>query len=171
MSRDDRTAEREVRSADPELSPEANRILTEEARAAIGSDRVEVPADAPRHSREARGTQGAGVPTLTANRPLLIITFVTAMVVGAIISLVTGSWWALVAAVVVHAIGTFAVAGGAIQLTTQTEHVDPNAAARLEDEGVADPDRRLTKLVDEFAGSEQSQDTALTPSEDSEPKR
>ena len=38
---------REVVSNDPSLSPAANRILMEEARQAVGADRVRVPRDTP----------------------------------------------------------------------------------------------------------------------------
>jgi hypothetical protein len=58
-----------------------------------------------------------------------------------------------VVAAALHAVGTLAVAVGAIALTTNVEHVDPAVAARLEEEGVADPDRVLSELVEDFAGA------------------
>jgi hypothetical protein len=76
--------------------------------------------------------------------------------VGAVIALSTGSWWALVVAVGVHAVGTMVVASGAIQLTTQIEHASPQTTARLEEEGVADPDRVLSDLVEEYTGEAES---------------
>ncbi len=45
--------EREVRSDDPSLSPEANRLLTRELRAAVGADWVRVPTGTPRPSASA----------------------------------------------------------------------------------------------------------------------
>ena len=63
---------------------------------------------------------------------------------------VPASWRAVVAAAAVHAIGTLSVAVGAIRWTTLTEHLSPETAARLEEEGVSDPDRRLTELVQEY---------------------
>jgi hypothetical protein len=68
-------------------------------------------------------------------------------VIGVILSLATGSWWALVAALAVHAAGTLIVATTALRLTTETEHVSSELAARLEEEGVQDPDRAFTELA------------------------
>lgn len=62
-------------------------------------------------------------------------------------ALLTHSWWALVAACAVHATGTLLAAGGAFELMMRGEHVSPEVAAQLEEEGVADPDRVLTELV------------------------
>jgi hypothetical protein len=45
------TEEREVKAADPDLSPETNERLTRELRDVIGRRRVSVPADRPRGSR------------------------------------------------------------------------------------------------------------------------
>jgi hypothetical protein len=85
-------------------------------------------------------------------RALFIVTLLAAVTLGAVIVLSTGSWWALVVAVGVHAVGTMVVASGAIQLTTQIEHASPQTTARLEEEGVADPDRVLSDLVEEYTG-------------------
>ncbi len=142
---------REVRSADPSLSPEANRILTEELRQVVGSDAVEVPAGRPHVERELHGGHSGFVVGLASNRVALGIAFLAAVVVGAVISLTTGSWWFLLLALGVHAIGTLVVALGALQLTTETEHLPPSAAARLEEEGVADPDAVFSALVEAFA--------------------
>lgn len=90
--------------------------------------------------------------SLAANATVLLFTFLALVVVGVIVSLATGSWWALVDAVGVHALGTLIAAASAIGLTTEVEHVDPGTAARLEDEGVVDSDRLMTELVEDFAG-------------------
>ncbi|HEU4977692.1 MAG TPA: hypothetical protein VFT42_02240 [Solirubrobacteraceae bacterium] len=154
----DRTEQRFVRSEDPSLTPEANRLLTLELRDVIGTETVTVPAGTPARHTRPHGTRGPFTANLVANRQLLLVTLATAIVFGAFLSLVSGSWWALVAAVTIHALGTTAVTGGVIQLATLTEHVSPAVAARLEAEGVADPDRVLTRLV---AAMEQR--TAMTP--------
>lgn len=147
------TEPRFVRSDDPSLSPEANRLLTLELREVIGVESVMVPVGTPvRHTRP-HGTRGPLAANLIANRQILLITLATAIVFGVFLSLVTGSWWALVAAVAIHALATTAVAGGVIRLAALTEHVSPAVAARLEAEGVADPDRVLTRLVEEFSGT------------------
>jgi hypothetical protein len=70
---------------------------------------------------------------------------------------VTGQYWAVVVACALHAVGTLVVAAGAIALTTRTEHVSPAVAARLEEEGVGDPDALLSDLVEEFAGAQEAQ--------------
>jgi hypothetical protein len=66
----------------------------------------------------------------------------------------------LVVAVGVHAVGTMVVAAGAIQLTTQIEHASPQTTARLEEEGVADPDRVLSDLVEEYTGEAETSPAA-----------
>jgi hypothetical protein len=150
---DAQTERRFVRSEDPELTPEANRLLTGELREVVGRDEVEVPRDTPHRAEEAHATRSPIVATLVSNRPLIIVTLLAALVVGGIISLATGWYVAVLLAVGLHALATLLVAAGAIQLTTQVEHVAPETAARLEEEGVADPDRVLTQLVEEFAGA------------------
>lgn len=149
-----RTERRVVRSEDPSLSPEANELLTHELREVIGKDEVVVPANAPHHSRERHADHGKASASLASNRPLLFVTFAAAVIVGGVVGLATGSYWVLVLALALHAVGTLLVTSGVIQLTTQTEHVDPDVAARLEAEGVADPDRALTELVEDYAGAQ-----------------
>ncbi|MFL5818148.1 MAG: hypothetical protein ACJ76L_11185 [Conexibacter sp.] len=151
-----RTVRREVRSADPSLSDEANRLLTEEVRKVLGRDVVEVPAETPERHDEVHGRRSTVLGMIAANRLLFAISLAALIVVGAIVSLATGSWWALVAACAVHATGTVLIAAFAIGMTTRVEHVDPTTAARLEAEGVSDPDRVLSELTDEFAGGRQA---------------
>jgi hypothetical protein len=153
---DAETERRFVRSEDPQLTPEANRLLTGELREVVGHDEVEVPRGTPRRAEEAHATHSPLVATLVTNRPLIIVTLLAAIVVGGIISLATGWYVAVLLAVGLHALATLLVAAGAIQLTTQVEHVAPETAARLEQEGVADPDRVLTQLVEDFAGATQA---------------
>jgi hypothetical protein len=153
--------EREVRANDPNLSPAANRLLTEELREAVGSDRVRLPAE---QAPDAGQIEGSGHSTLTAtlsaNRLLLGITFLALIIVGVIIALATGSWWAVVAACGVHAVGTVLVATLALRLSTEVERMAPSAAARLEEEGVADPDRMLSDLVEHYAPTAEAHGTA-----------
>jgi hypothetical protein len=148
-----RTVTREVRAEDPGLSPEANRLLTEELRRGVGRDRVEVPEGAPARSRRRHARHGPVVTALAANVTVLLFTFLALIVVGVIVSLATGSWWALLIALGVDLVGTLVAAGSAIGLAREVEHVQPGTAARLEAEGVADPDRLFTELVADFAGA------------------
>src|SRR3954471_16186919 len=84
------TERRFVRSEDPSLTPEANRLLTDEVRAVIGKDEVEVAVGTPHRSTERHARHSPLVATLVANRPILIVSFLAAIVVGGIISLTTG---------------------------------------------------------------------------------
>ncbi len=153
------TERRFVRSADPNLSAEANAALTNELQEALGADRVSMPRDAPDPATAARSGESTVVATVASLRPLFIVTFCAALTVGAVVALATGSWWAVVLAAGVHALGTMVVASGAIQLTTQIEHASPETTARLEQEGVADPDRVLSDLVEEYSGGAESSPT------------
>ena len=67
-----------------------------------------------------------------------------------IISLSTDSWWAVVAACAVHAVGTFIVASVALRVTTAVERVTPTTAAQLQEEGVGDPDQALSDMLERF---------------------
>jgi hypothetical protein len=162
MATDDRqqTERRFVRSDDPNLSAEANAALTEELQQAVGAEYVSMPGDAPDPATAERSDDSAAKATVFSLRPLFIVTLLAALTVGAVISLSTGSWWALVVATGVHALGTMVVASGAIQLTTQIEHASPQTTARLEEEGVADPDRVLSDLVEEYTGEGESSPAA-----------
>jgi hypothetical protein len=142
---------RKVVVDEPGLSDETNRALTEEVRAAVGSDEVRVPRDRPRARAPQRRSGFAA--TLSANRLILIISFLTLLVVGAVLALITGSWWWLIVPLVVHAIATVALGAGMVQATTQAEKPDPSTVARMEDEGVPDPEGTFNELVDEYGGT------------------
>src|SRR4051812_11629977 len=162
MATDDRqqTERRFVRSDDPNLSAEANAALTEELQQAIGAEQVSMPADAQDPATAERSGDSPATARVASMRPLFIVTLLAALTVGAVIALSTGSWWALVVAVGVHAVGTMVVASGAVQLTTQIEHASPETTARLEEEGVADPDRVLSDLVEEYTGEAETSPAA-----------
>ncbi|HEY4099002.1 MAG TPA: hypothetical protein VGM33_25980 [Baekduia sp.] len=150
----DRPQRRPVRSDDPSLSDEANRMLTDEARAIIGRDEVDVPASRadPAHRRHAR--HSGFVADLIAERVGYVITALAAIVVLAVIALVTGSAIVLIAAIVVLVVATLAVVIEIMRLAGETEHLSPEASEELEAEGVGDPDRVLTDLVKEFTEEE-----------------
>jgi hypothetical protein len=145
------TERRAVRVDDPSLSPEANRILTEELRAVVGHDVVDVPRSRPHVERARHGGRPRAGVVFSPNRLAIQMTFLAALVIGAIVSLTTGSWWFLLLALGVHALGTLAMVALVLAMTAQTEHLSPGAAARLADEGVEDPDRVFTALVAEYA--------------------
>ena len=155
-NRSQQTERRPVRSEDPSLSPRANELLSDELQKIVGAQEVVVPKDVPHRSEERHAKHSPFVAALVANRAILIVTFLAALVVGGVVALVTGQYWAVVVAAALHAVGTLAVTVGAIALTTETEHVEPTVAARLEEEGVSDPDRVLSELVEDFAGARQA---------------
>jgi hypothetical protein len=164
---DRRFVRREVRAEDPALSDQANQLLTEELRDAIGADEVQLPED---RARDAGRVQAAGHRSLTSqfavNRMLIGITFAMLVVVGVIVALATDTWWAVVAAVAVHAVGTFLVLSMTLQLSSEVEHVAPSTAAKLADEGVADPDRALSDLIEQYGPGETGNEISASPDED-----
>jgi len=161
------TERREVRVDDPSLSPEANRLLTDELRAAVGRDAVDVPRSRPHVERERHGGRPPAAVAFSQNRLAILMTFLAALVIGAILSLTSGSWWFLLLALGVHALGTLAMVVLVLALTAETEHLPPALAARLEDEGVEDPDALFTQLVEEYAevGS-RGDERATSPQDD-----
>ena len=154
MADDNELEVREVVAADPSLTPEANRLLTQELRDAVGADRVRVPRDTPHVQHERQGGRGGLRTAAIENRLLLVITFLAMVVTGAIVSLTTGSWWAVVIAAAVHAVGSFTVLTMFASAAVQVERVSPDVAARLTEEGVPDPDAALSRLVEEYAGGD-----------------
>jgi membrane protein implicated in regulation of membrane protease activity len=76
---------------------------------------------------------------MSSPRMLVIFTFATAVVVGGIASLVVGSWWLLLAAMVLHALGTVLVVGVIFRATEQQDKPDPATEARVEQEA-AEPE-------------------------------
>lgn len=157
----------------PDDATEADRLLEQELRDAVGDEGAErameradevraahaMPGTPAAHDGQAARRQlhdAAGEPPaprgratswVTARGPLIAVSFAVFLTIGVIVSLATGSWWALVVALAVHAAGTLVVAATALRLTTETEHVSPALAARLEAEGIADPDRAFTELA------------------------
>jgi hypothetical protein len=162
-----RFVEREVRADDPDLSPEANALLTHELQDAIGEERVTLPADRAEHAGQVRAAgHGTLASQFAVNRMLIGITLAMLIVVGVIVALATGTWWAVVAAVAVHAVGTFLVLSLTLQLSSEVEHVAPSTAAKLADEGVADPDRALSDLIEQYGPPQGGNEVSASPDED-----
>jgi hypothetical protein len=84
---------------------------------------------------------------ISDNELLLGITLAGMVVVGIILSLALNSWLFLVVAIAVHAIGTVAVTALAIWLATSGDKPDPRTVARLEQEGVRNPEQVLNDAV------------------------
>jgi hypothetical protein len=161
MSEARRFVRRPVRIDDPELSPEANRVLTTELREALGTDEVELPAEqAAGSERLPPRPEGTLRSVIAENRLLVGWTFLVLVLVAVVVSIATDSWWALVVGCGVHAAATVVVASFALRLTTEVEHMDPSSAETLREEGVGDPDQTLGDLVERFGAPGRDADTA-----------
>jgi membrane protein implicated in regulation of membrane protease activity len=79
------------------------------------------------------------------NKLLIAVTLAGAVVVGVILSLALGSWIFVVLAVLVHALATSVVVAMTMRMTGEQDKPDPRTVARLEEEGVADPERELNE--------------------------
>jgi hypothetical protein len=142
-----------TRVDDPSLSPEANRLVDSELREATGVDIEALPSGAEAAPGPVAASHGGFVAALIDARLLLGVTFVVVLIAGLVATLATGAWLILVGLLALHAVGTIAVALGVVRLAGETEHVSPELAARLEAEGVGDPDRMFTDLVAEVRRS------------------
>jgi membrane protein implicated in regulation of membrane protease activity len=76
----------------------------------------------------------------TPPRMLVIFTAATALVVGAVIALATGSWWILPLVILAHVLATLLVLAVTGKALTQYDKPDPNVEAREEPEGDGEPD-------------------------------
>ncbi|MCW2957456.1 MAG: hypothetical protein JWP18_259 [Solirubrobacterales bacterium] len=150
---------RTVRSQDPSLSAEANDLVTREVRQAVGGDAVRVPAGAPDRATTKHGGHNRSLATLASIRPFLIVVTCMLLIVAGIVALSSDEYVVLIAVFALLVLCLTIVAMGAIQLTTQTEHAHPEVAARLEAEGVADPDRMVNELVEDYAGNREAHGT------------
>lgn len=143
-----------VEIRDEQLSERANEILTEEVREALQTDEVEVSEG---HAEDlGRADLVAKRRTITSmiweSRLLVGVTFFTAVVVGAILALVTGEWWAILIPEVVHFGATILVSYLAIRTTTNVEKPSVEHVGILEEEGVRDPEETLNNAIQAFAG-------------------
>jgi hypothetical protein len=167
MSDNRKFVREEVRVDDDKLSPEANRLLTQELQEALGTDEVELPAERARSAHQLPDADVRSVRSVIGdNRMLVAVTFVALVVVAAIVSLSTDSWWAVVVACAVHAAGTLIVATVVLRASTAVEHTAPETGARLQEEGIGDPDAALTDLVKQFTPDEETRGVDDRPGED-----
>lgn len=152
MSTEDRNI-RSVVSEDPTLSAEANRLLTRELRQVIGSDEVAVPASRPHHETDRHGTHSPLTANVIETRLALIVTALVLLVVAALVAVYTRNILVLVGAVGLLMVTAAAMALLTSRFTDETDHVTPETAARLEAEGVGDPDRFFNELLEEYRPS------------------
>lgn len=150
--------EQERRSHD-----EARDMLRGELREVVGDERAERAERAGALDEAIEGDRPrtiAGV--LNESRQLIAITFFVALIVGAVIALITGAWWFILVALALHAIGTFFVVGTAFSLATRGESPDPRTAAALEARGVTDPDAALEQVVEAATDGERGREGGET---------
>lgn len=136
-------------------SEEAKNVLTEEVREIAGdqaADRARERLDEDPSRREPRTMRGV----LESNRLLLIVSLALALMLGVIAALALDSWWILPVLMLVHGGLTIVVVGAALRMTTKAEKLDPVTEAKLEAEGVADPEGELDDLVEHAAGKQSS---------------
>jgi uncharacterized integral membrane protein len=114
----------------------------------------------PRRSGEAQSWLAA----MGASRFLLALVVVAVAIVGSVILVGAGHWWALPIAVVVllasFGLGAFMT----LKATTEVEKPAPETVARLEEEGVPDPEGAANERV-----GEEEQKAEVTPSPSSRP--
>jgi len=159
MADDDRRLEkRRVEVDDPSLSPTANRALTESLQEALGTDTVRMPADQP--TVRMKGGTSPWYAELASYRLGLVITLVMLLVVGAIVSVATDSWWFLIVAAAVHALGTLVVGAVVLRTATAVDKPDPSTVALLEEEGVPDAEMKFNDLMEQFASAETADENA-----------
>ena len=79
---------------------------------------------------------GAGhVPIMATPRLMIVLFVATGLVVAAVVLLLTRSWWALAAAMVVHAVATISVVWYTLRRTGQSQDKPhPVTEARIEEE-------------------------------------
>ena len=142
--------EREVRVRDPHLSDSANARLTEQVREVLGTDHVMVTRDRPHPSR-GQDTPTSRTPSAgTSANFIVAITALVLLVVGALLTVLTGSWWFTAFALVADALGGAFVIAMVISMTGIREHADATTVALLEEQGVHSPDLLFSRLVAEF---------------------
>jgi hypothetical protein len=141
---------REVRAADPSLSPYTNERLTIELREVLGTDQVRVPASRPHASRGERPHGHTLASYLSMNWLSMLFGLAIWVTVGGVIALTTGDWWFLPLAAGIHALGTTAVILTSVRLTTISEHPSPTLSAAMTGDGVRSPDERFSEMVEEF---------------------
>jgi hypothetical protein len=90
-------------------------------------------------------------PTLAAlwsSRLLLMLILGAGLVILAFLAVLSGSWWALVGAVVVLLATAFVVVRNVLSILGDVEAPSPTERARLEAQGVLDPEPPAQRAAD-----------------------
>lgn len=121
-------------------------------------DELEQALGEPVSEQEAREALERPAPTLAhwlrEQQLLIAIAGGTALVFGAIISLWLKSWVFTVLALGVHAVATVVIGYVVLRVTSEVEKPDPVTVARLQDEGVDDPESKLNRAIEAHEGTE-----------------
>jgi membrane protein implicated in regulation of membrane protease activity len=83
------------------------------------------------------------VAALWSSRLLLTVMVGAGLVIAAFLTVLSGSWWLLAVAVIVLFTVTLFVVRNVLSLLGDVDAPSPTERARLEAQGVLDPDRRL----------------------------
>lgn len=145
---------RTVECADPSLSTEANRRLTEELRAIVGRDRVDLPDGRPDHHADRHGTHSKLIASAIYVRvEIILVGAILAMTALIAVAMTASSSWLTALATVLLLPAVALIARFVFALFDEHEHLDPETAAMLSAEGVGDPDRMFNELVHDFEGA------------------
>ena len=141
---------RTVRSEDPSLSEETNARLTGELRDAVGGDEVEV-SKGTRHAERERHATGSPAKASIWNVGLLCgIVAIVLGIVAVIAALQSGRDWVVAVALVLEISGLILVLRGVLEMLSQREKPSAGLEARMEEEGVANPEGATSDMADSF---------------------
>jgi hypothetical protein len=88
----------------------------------------------------------SALPALWSSRLLVMLGLGAGVVAGvAMLAVLTGEWWGLAAAMIVLLAAAFLVVRNVLSLLADVDAPSPTERARLEAQGVLDPDRRLNE--------------------------
>jgi hypothetical protein len=142
------------------MEPSAKQIMERELAEVVGPDAAH------RTVETDRAEPVPERPTLLgaawSSRLLIGLLLVAALVVGAFLSLLTGSWWLLAAVLAVHFVGTTVVLVTVFRLLGDVEAPSATAAAALEARGVRDPEGELNRLIGRAAADEHGPDDSAS---------
>lgn len=131
------------------MDPDAERTMRDELEQALGE---------PVSQEEARRALERPAPTLARwlreQQLEVAIAGGAAIVVGAILSLAIGSWLLLALALTVHAAVTVLVGYVVLRVTADVDKPDPRTVARLQAEGVDDPESKLNRAIAAHEGDD-----------------
>jgi hypothetical protein len=157
------------------MEPSAKQIMERELAEVVGPDAAHrtLETDRAEPVPERQTLLGAA----WSSRLLIGLLLVAALVVGAFLSLLTGSWWLLAVVLAVHFVGTTVVLIAVFRLLGDVEAPSATAAAALEARGVRDPEGELNRLIVRAADDERDsgaeavrrQQASWTPGERSRP--